>query len=85
MTTEQLRSQLFSLAEPTYQAFSSSLLPGVSGVLGVRLPVCRKIARQLGKDGWQDWLEEFFALPDPLFEEAMIAGMTITQIGRAHV
>ena len=77
MTTEQLRSQLFSLAEPAYQAFSSSLLPGVSGVLGVRLPVCRKIARQLGKDGWQDWLEEFFALPDPFFEEAMIAGMTI--------
>ena len=34
----EIRKRLLDLAEPEYQKFSSSLLPGVENVLGVRLP-----------------------------------------------
>ena len=43
----EIRERLLDLAEPEYQKFSSSLLPGVENVLGVRLPKLRKLAEQL--------------------------------------
>ena len=43
----EIRERLLALAEPEYQKFSSSLLPGVENVLGVRLPKLRKLAEQL--------------------------------------
>ena len=36
-----VKAQLLELAEPSYQRFSSRLLPGTPDILGVRLPVLR--------------------------------------------
>lgn len=68
---------LLSMAEPKYRDFSSSLLPGVDNLLGVRLPRLRKIAAEiaLGED-WRDFLAE----PGETFEETMLRGMVL---GRA--
>ncbi len=74
---QTLRQELAALAEPDYQKFSASLLPGVPGILGVRLPALRKIAARMAKTGWEPWLTAFDACPDPLFEESMLAGMVI--------
>ena len=43
MTNEEIRRTLGELAEPEFQRFTSSLMPGVSKFLGVRLPKLRKI------------------------------------------
>lgn len=70
-----IRKQLEQLAEPQYKKFSTGLLPGVDNVLGVRLPVIRKIARQIVKDGnWKEYLSEN---PKVYFEETMLQGMII--------
>ena len=46
-----VRSELLSLAEPDYQKFSASLLPGVDNILGVRIPKLRIIAKKYFRFG----------------------------------
>ncbi len=74
---QTLRQELNTLAEPDYQAFSASLLPGISNLLGVRLPALRKIAARMVKADWEPWLADFEACSAPYFEESMLAGMVI--------
>ncbi len=54
-----------------YQKFSSSLLPNVENLMGVRLPVLRRIAREIIKDDWKTYLKVV-----PFYmEETMLQGM----------
>lgn len=48
---EVIRESLKNKAEEDYRKFSSGLLPGTEGILGVRLPVIRKLARQYAACG----------------------------------
>ncbi len=69
-----LREQLLSLCEPQYCKFTSALMPGVEHVLGIRLPILRKIAREIACGEWRDFLsnaESYY------FEERMIQGLMI--------
>ena len=50
MTNGQIKKELLCMAEEEYQKFASSLIPGVRGVLGVRLPALRKLAKQIAKE-----------------------------------
>ncbi|BCN29426.1 DNA alkylation repair protein [Anaeromicropila herbilytica] len=72
-----IREKLSSLIDPKYQAFTSNLLPGVPNVMGVRLPLLRKIAKDLAKGDWQSYLID---ASDDSFEEIMLQGMTIGYI-----
>ena len=72
-TVQTIRKKLRSLQDTEYQKFSSALLPGVDNVLGVRLPVLRKLAKELAKD-------KCCILPDcedVYMEETMLRGMLI--------
>lgn len=52
----QLRERIEALAEPEFQKFSASLIPGVNRLLGVRLPVLRNLAREVaGGIGGSCW------------------------------
>lgn len=75
MRRQDIRDQLAALAEPEYQRFSSNLLPGVSNVMGVRLPHLRKIARKAAAGGWRELLEE--PAGNQTMEETMIDGMIL--------
>lgn len=69
-----IREQLIQLAEEKYRKFASSLLPDSEPLLGVKLPILRKIAKQIVKEGSLSFLEqgeEFY------FEEIMLKGMVI--------
>ena len=70
---KKIRKKLQSEADNKYQKFSSSLLPGVKNVLGVRLPVLRKIAREIYKEDW----ENFLRITPVYMEEKMLQGMVI--------
>lgn len=72
-----LRLQLSELAEPDYAAFHSKLVPGNSRpILGVRVPVLRKIARDLAKR--PDWRYLFAALLAPeSYEEQILCGLLL--------
>ena len=55
--TEEIKSRLKELSEEKYRAFHSSLLPGVKNILGVRMPLIKKIAREIAKDDWKGFFE----------------------------
>lgn len=74
MTQEEIRKRLYELAEPNYQEFSSKLIPGVENIIGVRLPVLRKLAKEIGSKDSYEYLK---TANSELFEEIMLQGMVI--------
>lgn len=65
-----IRNELLNLADDKYRVFASSLLPGVSNIIGVRLPDIKKTAVRLAKNG-----DDYHLPKNPLFEEVMLLGM----------
>lgn len=70
----EIREKIDALAEPQYQTFTSKLLPGVSNIVGVRLPNLRKIAKEVAKGDWRTYLNNAV---DEYYEEIMLQGMVI--------
>lgn len=54
---ENMKQQLIALSEEDYRVFSSRLLPNTDHVLGVRLPILRKIAKRLAQSDWKEYLQ----------------------------
>ncbi|MDO4287153.1 MAG: DNA alkylation repair protein [Eubacteriales bacterium] len=70
---ENIREQLYALAEGSYRDFSAALVPGCGTMLGVRLPKLRALAKEIAKD-----YDTYFTEPcGELFEEIMLRGMVI--------
>ena len=80
--TDEIRKRLLALAEPEYQVFSASLLPGTGNILGVRLPKLRKLAKQLAAEDWKGCADSLAQKKEEaFFEEIMLKGFVI---GYAH-
>lgn len=73
-TNEWIKEKLNEYSEDGYQKFTSSLIPGVDNVLGIRLPLLRKMAKELAKGDWKEYLEHAL---DDVMEETMLQGMTL--------
>ena len=43
---EEIRQKLIQFQEEDYKKFSSSLIPGSKPLLGVRIPILRKLAKE---------------------------------------
>ena len=71
---QSIREQLMALAEPDYRDFSAKLLPDHVKLLGVRLPHLRRLAKEIAKDDWREYLSP---ASDEFFEEVMLQGMVI--------
>lgn len=71
---EGIRDRLRQMAEEPYRDFTARLLPGTQGILGVRLPFIRKLAKELAQGKWRAWLARE---QDIYFEEVMLRGMVI--------
>ncbi|RDU22884.1 DNA alkylation repair protein [Anaerosacchariphilus polymeriproducens] len=76
---KSIYEQLILHAEPEYKEFSKRLLPGVDNIIGVRLPVLRKIAKKIAKNNPEEYLKN---ASDHTFEEIMIQGMVIGYLDR---
>ncbi len=87
--TPQLQGVLLALAEPEYRDFQQALIPGVENLIGVRLPLLRRMAAQLARPSKKApaqplpgtvlcgaWRAEF-ACPDVYLEELLLRGMVI--------
>lgn len=77
---QEIREQLRQLSEADYKAFNEKLLPGVSNMLGVRLPKLREIAKQIAKHGPEGYFMEMQAADwqaDVFYEEKMLYGLVI--------
>ncbi len=71
---ENLLNELFGLADEDYRRFSAALLPDAEPLIGVRLPVLRRIARRIAGQDWR----RFMARTDcHYFEERMLQAMVL--------
>jgi 3-methyladenine DNA glycosylase AlkD len=75
---KSIREQLNELADEKYRSFTASLTPGKENILGVRLPLLRKLAKQIVKEDWRAYLGE---AKDDTMEEVMLQGMVIGYCG----
>ena len=71
-----IKEILLSHKDSKYSEFSSGLIPGENAIIGVRLPVLRKIAKEIAKGDFRDYLENS-CNNMCYFEEVMLKGMVI--------
>lgn len=58
MNNQQLIAELRELAEEEYKLFIEKLTPGRTGIMGVRVPHLRRIAKRIVKENkWHEFLE----------------------------
>lgn len=72
-TYQKTRNKLENLAEKSYKEFSASLLPKDTNLLGVRLPILRKLAKEISKLDWNSYLD----VNTNIFEEKLIQAFII--------
>lgn len=65
---------MYFLSEEKYRKFSASLLPGTKNILGVRLPYLRKLAKEILKLNYVEYIDSDEHI---YFEEIMLCGMII--------
>lgn len=75
MDAEELRQNLMAVREESYKEFSSSLIPGSKPLLGVRVPILRKFAKEIAKG--EDWISFLEKGTEDYFEEMMIKALVI--------
>lgn len=74
-----IRGKLFELGDEEYRAFHAKLIPtvAVENIIGVRTPVLRKYAKEVGKDSR---IGEFLAVvPHQYYDENNLHGFIIEQ------
>lgn len=72
---KKIKDRLKNEAEADYQKFSSALIPNIDNVLGIRIPVLRRIAKEIYAN---ENFREFLAAEKAEFmEETMLKGMII--------
>ena len=69
-----IREELFNLADEKYRQFQMGLCPDTDGIIGVRLPILRKLAKEIAKGDWRTYLKNG---NNQYFEEIMLTGMVI--------
>ncbi len=78
--TDDIRAELLSLADSKYKKFISSLIPGCDNLIGVRLPLIKKIAKRIVKENADEYML-YLNNPDEIyFEEIMLKGFIIANM-----
>lgn len=72
-----VKSEFEKAKEDGYKQFSASLIPNIDNVLGIRLPILRKIAKKISKDDWRNFLDNY---EEKFMEDTMLKGMVITYL-----
>ncbi len=70
----QVRKELFSQSEEQFREFASSLIPDCDNLIGVRIPMIRKIAKRIVKENPIEFLDN---ANDLYFEETMLKALII--------
>lgn len=69
-----VRQQIFQLADEEYKKFHSKLCPNANNIVGIRLPLLRKMAKQLAKENWREYIK---AAQSDYYEEVMLQGLIL--------
>ena len=74
MTPEELKEQLLDLQDPGYREFHLKTCPQAERVLGVRVPEQRKLAKQIVRGDFWQFLDE---IQPEYYEEVLITGIVV--------
>lgn len=74
---EFAKAELQKNSDFKYKKFSSSLIPNVDNILGVRLPVLRKIAKEIVKCDWKYFLQNW---DEKYMEDTMLLGLVLSYL-----
>lgn len=75
---QALRERLLNLQDTKYQKFHSALCPGIDNIIGIRIPVLRKLANEILRDGdYPTYLQKALYEPFVYSEEATLCGMIL--------
>ncbi len=77
MSSNEIRDRLIDLSEEKYKLFSKNLIPGTNNILGVRIPILKKLVKELDVD-YNLYLKE----EELFFEEVMLKGFIINSLKR---
>lgn len=69
-----IRDELLKLSDYEYKEFQKKLSPGTKNIIGVRLPLLRKLAKDLAKNDIEEFL---YHSPEDYYEEIMLKGLSI--------
>lgn len=69
-----IRKELFDNQDLKYKEFHSSLCPNVDGIIGVRVPILREIAKRISKGNYDEFLKN---CRDDYYEELVLQGLVI--------
>ena len=72
--SQEIKKKILEEAEKDYKEFSAALIPNINNVLGVRIPVLRKLAKDFFKNYGEKCLEP---CKTEYMEEIMVQGMVI--------
>ena len=76
-TYQEYINYLISIKEDKYKEFHSKLCFTKYEILGIRLPIIRKIAKQISKTNYEDFLK---LTKSKYYEEVLIEGLVISTI-----
>ncbi len=74
MNRKELQTRLFDMQDKQYKDFHTRLCPGTSNIIGIRIPILRKFAKEIVNSKQYDWILKF---NPKYYEEAMLQGMII--------
>ena len=75
---QALREHLLSLQDIKYQKFHSALCPGIDNIIGIRIPVLRKLANEIVREGdYHTYLQKALTEPFIYSEESTLCGMIL--------
>lgn len=77
-----IQRKLFELQDKKYALFQGKLTPSVDSELfiGVKVPECRKLAKELCKNNVTEVADFFCTLPHKYYDENMLHGLLISEI-----
>lgn len=72
---EKIRNKLFKYANLDYKNFSEKIMPDSSNMLGVKMPLLHKIAKEIYKtEDWKSFLKETPCYWEELMLQAFVTG-----------
>lgn len=75
MTNEEIKKELYALADENYKTFHSGLCPGTDNIIGVRVPILRNFAKKVVK---QENIRRYLdTAASVYYEEVMLQGMVL--------
>ncbi len=72
--TLKIRQELIDLSEEKFKLFAERLNPNINNILGIRIPILRKLAKKLAKDNPFDYLN---SNDEIYYEEVLLKALII--------